>query len=135
MSERYEEIEHTADLAIKAYGRDLEELFANAAWGMGQLIANLEELEPQVQRQIHLRSTDYDALLVDWLNELLYLHDTEGESYAAYDIESLSSTELRVTVRGGKMSEGKIEIKAVTFHDLKIGETERGFEATIVFDV
>jgi SHS2 domain-containing protein len=135
MDERYEEIEHTADLAIKAYGRDIKELFANAAWGMGQLMANLEEVEPQAQRQIHLTATDYEALLVDWLNELLYLHEMEGEFYIAYEIESLSPTELRATVQGGKVSKVKAEIKAATFHDLEIRGTGRGFETTIVFDV
>ena len=135
MGKRYEEVEHTADLAIRVYGWDMEELFANAAWGMGQLMANLEEVKPQIQRQIHLTAPDYDALLVDWLNELLYLGDTEGEFYAAYEIESLSPTEIKATVRGGKISEVKTEIKAVTFHGLEIKETEHGFEATIVFDV
>jgi len=135
MDKRYEEIAHTADLAMRAYGRDMKELFANAAYGMFSLMADLSAIAPVVQRRVHLQAPDQEALLVDWLNELLYLHEAEGEVYCSFDIQALSPTELSATVRGEKTEEVTKVIKAATFHDLKITRTEDGYAVTITFDV
>jgi SHS2 domain-containing protein len=132
---RFEELEHTADLALKVYGRSLKEVFANAAYGMFSLMADLERLEPTISHAISLESLDYDALLIDWLNELLYLHEVEEEIYTHFEIEALSSTTLSATVQGTKTIASKLAVKAATFHDLEIRETEDGYLAIIVFDV
>jgi SHS2 domain-containing protein len=131
----FEELEHTADLALKVRGHSLEEIFANAAYGMFSLMADLGELEPTISHEISLESLDYEALLVDWLNELLYLHEVEGEIYSLFEIETLSSTTLSAIVWGGKMATSKLTVKAATFHDLEIRETGEGYLATVVFDV
>jgi len=133
---RYEEIEHTADLAIRAYGRDMKELFANAAYGMFSAMGiDLEAVRPTLRREMCLEAPDREALLVDWLNELLYLHETEGEIYADFDIRALSAIELRANVMGTKGDDAEIVIKAATFHDLKIERIDKGYVATIVFDI
>ena len=133
---RYEEIEHTADLAIRAYGRDMKELFANAAYGMFSAMGiDLEAVRPTLRREMCLEAPDREALLVDWLNELLYLHETEGESYADFDIRALSETELRASIMGTKGDGTKVVIKAATFHDLKVERIDKGYVATIVFDI
>jgi len=133
---RYEEIEHTADLAIKAYGRDIKELFANAAYGMFSAMGiDLEAIKPTLRREVRLEAPDREALLVDWLNELLYLHETEGEIYADFDIHALSETELRANIMGTKGNGAKIVIKAATFHNLEIARMEDGYAVTITFDV
>jgi len=132
---RFEELEHTADLALKVHGHSLEEIFANAAYGMFSLMADLEGLEPTISHEISLESLDYEALLVDWLNELLYLHEVEEEIYTRFEIETLSSSALSATVWGAKMAASKLTVKAATFHDLEIKETEDGYLATVVFDV
>ena len=130
----FEELEHTADLALKVHGYSLEEIFANAAYGMFSLMADLEGLEPTISHEISLESLDYEALLVDWLNELLYLHEVEEEIYTRFEIEALSPTVLSAIVWGAKMT-SKLTIKAATFHELEIRETEDGYLTTIVFDV
>jgi len=132
---RFEELEHTADLALKVHGHSLKEVFANAACGMFNLMADLEELEPTISREISLESLDYEALLVDWLNELLYLHEVKEEIYARFEIEALSPTALSAIVWGAKMTASKLTVKAATFHDLEIRETEDGYLATVIFDV
>lgn len=135
MIKRFEEIEHTADLAIKAYGRDIRELFANAAHAMFALMAEPSLEEPAREREVSLEATDYEGLLVDWLNELIYLHEVEGETYYQFSIKTLSPTELKAHVTGGPTKSKTKAIKAATFHDLKINEIANGFMATIVFDV
>jgi len=133
---RYEEIEHTADLAIRAYGPDMKELFANAAYGMFSAMGiDLEAVRPTLRREMCLEAPDREALLVDWLNELLYLHETEGEIYADFDIRALLAIELRANVMGTKGDGTKVVIKAATFHDLKIERIDKGYVATIVFDI
>ncbi len=132
---RFEEIEHTADLAMRAYGRDMKELFVNAAYGMFSLMADLEGLTPTVTREVRLEAPDQEALLVDWLNELLYLNEVEEEVYCSFEIHSLSPTEISATVGGDKAGEVTKVIKAATFHDLEITRTEDGYIATITFDV
>ncbi len=131
----FEELEHTADLALRVYGRDLKELFANAAYGMFYLMADLPALEPTTSHEVHLEAFDCETLLVDWLNELLYLHETEGEIYNRFQLKTLSPTHLTASVAGGEGEARKATIKAATFHDLAIEETEDGYVATIVFDI
>jgi SHS2 domain-containing protein len=130
----FEELEHTADLALKVHGHSLEEIFANAARGMFSLMADLDDLALSVSREVHLEAPDRESLLVDWLNELLYLHEVEEEIYSRFEIETLSTT-LSATVWGTKMEASKLTVKAATFHDLEIRETEDGYLTTIVFDV
>jgi len=131
----YEEVEHTADAAIRAFGRDLPELFANAAYGMFDLLADMEKLHPTVEREVFLEASDLETLLVDWLGELLYLREACGEAYKEFEIVTLSPRELRAVAKGGKGFVPRMDIKAVTYHDLKIEKTEEGYVATIVFDV
>jgi len=132
---RYEEVEHTADAAIRVYGRDLPELFANAAHGMFELLADMEELQPTSEREISLVAPDLETLLVDWLGELLYLREAHGEVYKEFEIATLSPTELRAVAKGGKGFVRRMDIKAVTYHGLKIERGEEGYVATVVFDV
>ncbi|MGB5934166.1 MAG: bifunctional riboflavin kinase/FAD synthetase [Anaerolineae bacterium] len=132
---RYEEVEHTADAAIRAFGRDLPELFANAAYGMFDLLADMGELGPTIEREVSLEASDLEALLVDWLGELLYLREAHDEVYKEFELSTLSPTELRAVVKGGKRFVPRMGIKAVTYHDLKIEKMEEGYAASIVFDV
>ncbi|HID61297.1 MAG TPA: archease [Anaerolineae bacterium] len=132
---RFEEVEHTADLALKVHGHSLEEIFANAAYGLFSLMADLENLSPNISREVHLEAPDRESLLVDWLNELLYLHEVEEEIYIRFEIETLSSTTLSATVWGINKKSSKVTVKAATFHNLEIKETEDGYLATVVFDV
>ena len=133
---RFEEVEHTADLALKVHGHSLKEVFINAACGLFSLMADLENLAPSVSREVHLEAPDRESLLVDWLNELLYLHEVEEEIYSRFEIENLSSSALSATAWGAtKMEASKLTVKAATFHDLEIKKTGDGYLATVVFDV
>ncbi len=131
---RYEPADHTADLAIRVYGGDLPQLFANAAYALFDLMT---ELPPSAsrERRVSLESSDLEGLLVDWLNELIYLHETEGETYTDFQIEELSPSGLRARIHGAPTVRKTKAIKAATYHDLSIRNTPAGFEAHIVFDV
>lgn len=132
---KFEEIEHTADWAFRAYGQNLRELFVNAATSLFALQGSLTDASPTVTREVQIEGVDRETLLVNWLNELLYLQETQHETYDRFEIFDLSETQLRAQIHG--KPRGKIEkvIKAATFHDLEIKQTNEGWEATIVVDV
>jgi SHS2 domain-containing protein len=135
MDRRFEEIEHTADIAIRVWGGDLAELFANAAYGMACQLADPDEVRLTVERSVELEAYDAETLLVAWLGELLYLGERDGCVFVEFDMREVAPTRLRAVARGGAAREHRGYIKAVTFNELEIRRTEAGYETVIVFDV
>jgi len=135
MENRFEEVEHTADIAIRVRGRDLAELFANGAYGMACQMADPDAVEQVVERPIELEAYDVETLLVTWLGELLYLGERDGCVFTDFDMIEVASTRLRAVARGGPAEEHRRHIKAVTFSEMEIVHTDAGYETTIVFDV
>ena len=130
----FEELEHVADVALRAYGRDWGELLVNAAVGMFSLIAHADDAPLSSEHHISLAAQDCETLLVDWLGELLYLHEMEGEVYVEFEMLTTSPTSLRTIARGTDQWSPVTAIKAVTFNDLQISSTDSGLAVTIVFD-
>ena len=131
----FEEIEHTADVAIRVRGRDLAELFANAALGMAHQLADVDAVEPVIEEAIGLTAYDAETLLVAWLGELLYLGERDCCVFVSFDMRETTHQGLRAMARGGPVREYRRYIKAVTFNDLAIRPTDEGYEAVVVFDV
>jgi SHS2 domain-containing protein len=129
------EVEHTADWAIRVCGATLPELFVNAAAGMFSLVADLSSVEPTVERIIKVKGVDAEALLVKWLNELLYHTEMNGVVFCDFSIKAFGPTHLRAIAKAGRGLKLKKQIKAATFHNLQIIPTDNGYEATVVFDV
>lgn len=131
----YEEIDHTADWALKVRGRDLPALFANAALGMMEL-AGVQTGEEQGRvRQIELQAIDPEALLVDWLHELLIALELEQLAFREIKLEITGGIKLVGTFRAVPTISMEKPVKAVTYNDLLIQESPDGLEATVVFDV
>jgi riboflavin kinase/FMN adenylyltransferase len=131
----YEELEHTADWAIRVRGRDLAELFAHAGQAMFAMMGADLSAPTRSGHALHLSDLDAEALLVRWLNSLLYLQEMNGELYTRFDVRRATPTEIEATVHGAPGKPTRAKIKAVTFHDLRIEETSEGLAATLVFDV
>ena len=133
---RYEEIEHTADVGIRAHGRSLEELFANAAEGMFSLIADLAAVKPVGEIEVRLQAEDISTLFLQWLSELLFLHETQRLLFSSFDVH-IVGTSLQGHARGEaidkKRHELKLVIKAVTRHGLTV-DPEKGI-AEVIFDI
>jgi len=135
---RVEEIEHTADWAIRVRARDLPDLFASAARGMFGLLTDLSAVVPDRQFEIDLQAIDAETLLIDWLNELLYLAEQHGVVFIEFTIRELAangSARLRAQAGGGRPAELFKVIKAATFHGLSIRQGDDGLQAELVFDV
>jgi SHS2 domain-containing protein len=131
-----EVLEHTAEVRLRVAGPTLGALLAEA----GRALAAVELDGPPpapagAWRTIEVRSTDRDALLVDWLNELVYLAETECWVPSEFEIEAVGPTELRARARGVPLDAAPARVKAATFHGLRIAETAGGLEAEVILDV
>ena len=132
----FEEIEHTADWALRVRGRDLSHLLLNAAQGMSSLLVSDPTSIPlNHQEQIDLDAYDAESLLVNWLSELAYRAEAQGLVFAGFELQNVTPTGLQAVVHGGHVADLKKHIKAVTYHNLEIIETDKGLEVTVVFDV
>ena len=137
----YEIIEHTADVGIKANGATLKELFENAAKGMFGIIGGKPHPEAKIKKKIEIKKEveALEELLVAWLSELLYVFNKEEILFCSFNVIELNNSRIVGEAGGTKidLSQDAIqaEIKAVTFHDLKIEEGKYGFNCRIIFDV
>ena len=132
----FEEVEHTADRALRVWGRDLAELFANAALGMNSLmIAATPEGEPAPARHITLEAIDAENLLVAWLSELAYWAEKELVLFTHFEFQRISPTGLNAVARGKHLNMLEKHVKAVTFHNLEIRPVSDGLSTIVVFDV
>ena len=132
----FEEIEHTADRAIKIYASNLEQLLINAAGGMNSLLEpQYDASSRQAEKSIELEAIDAESLLVEWLSELAYWAETDMLVFHKFNLHSVSPTYLKAKISGRRAVQLEKHIKAVTYHDLEIIQTDRGLTATVVFDV
>lgn len=147
MHKDFEQIPHTADIEIRVYGKTKSELFAHALMGMFQVIGpkalgcvirdgRIECSQLPQTRAVEVQSFDLESLLVDFLSEALYLSDVHNEAYLHADIHELTDTRIRATLHG-IVVEGfeVVEIKAVTYHDLRIEQLDGLWQTNIVFDI
>ncbi len=130
----YEEIEHTADWALRVWAPDLAGLLEQAALGMYELSGIRAYDRRREKRSLKIESTDAEGLLVNFLNELLHFLDQENIAFDEFDLAA-SETEAIANLAGSTVAERKKEIKAVTYHNLLIQKKLLGLEAQIVFDV
>jgi SHS2 domain-containing protein len=133
-------LEHTADAEFIAYGRTLDEAFANAARAMFGLTVDLSKVRPVEAREITLTAGSPEDLLFDWLSELLYLSDVDRMVFSQFDVQITRDGEywLNATARGEKIAprhEISLNIKAVTYHDLRVEKRNNAYEAQVLLDI
>lgn len=142
MNLRYRILPHTADGKFQAYGRTLEEAFRNAALAMASLMWDWSRIEPRIRREIRVGGNDLEQLLVRFLAEIVYLLDAErfllgGVPSLEIGADGASGFDLRAVVEGETLSENHEihgDVKAVTYHELKIEECD-GFTVQVVVDM
>jgi len=136
----YELIEHTADIGIRVKAEDLKALFKNAASAMFDIIA---EKKPETRAQkpetisIEQKADNLEELFVNWLNELLSLSAVKELIFFDFEINKIDEKTLRAAATGEDTKNYKVntEIKAATYHELKLEKTVSGWQAEVIFDV
>lgn len=131
----FEILGHTADVRLRVTGRTVEELFRNALRGMSSVIKSGAKGEVS-KREVEVHSQDQTALLVDFLNEVLYMSNINKEVYTDIAFRKLGEVSLIGELSGAPISEFDEDIKAVTYHEAEIVKSPEGlFEVTLVFDI
>ena len=133
----------TADIAFRAFGRDLEETFLAAADAtMNVMIEDLDSIRPLLERTVDLENDALDMLLFDFLQELIYYKDAESLALRMREasIEKTGSRYLlHASARGEKLDPDRhpcrVDVKAVTLHQFRLERTDRGWEAFVILDI
>lgn len=135
----FEIVGTTADLAISAIAGTLKGLFATAATGLFSLLADPTSIRPISQRTVTAEAGDLVGLLIAFLNELLFLHESEDWLMASVSITTVSPTRIEAVMAGETIDSTRHQIqrhvKAVTYHRASVRRTSRGWEATVIVDV
>jgi SHS2 domain-containing protein len=134
---RFEVLEHTADVGVRAVGSSLKECFRQMTLGLLE-ISGAYRPDGGDKRDISVEADDLGALLVYWLEEVLYLQDSADAVVTDVTVDRVESMEARGSVsivpRGDDVLEGTA-VKAITYHQLSVARTEEGWAATVFFDI
>ena len=140
--QKFEYLDHTADLKVRAKGKTLEEAFENVALGAVNFITDVSKVRKKDEHKVSVRSKRLESLLYDFLEELLYLIDTEGFLFSgaskmviAKEADGEYSLSCKALGDSYKSYERKGDLKAVTYSDMEINEKRGGFEVIVVFDI
>jgi SHS2 domain-containing protein len=134
--QRYEILEHTTDLRIRAFGKTREELFLNMMIGMFEgAKTKVKEEKAMVAREVRIKSADETSLLVDFLSEILTLSDINNEAYSEIEFKKRTKKEVEAKIFGFPIENIGAEIKAVTYHGLEIKKVNNIWQATVLFDI
>ncbi len=138
----YKLLEHTADIGIRVKGKDLKELFQNAALAMFDIIAErklkIKNEKLKIKKIIiKQKAGDLEELFVNWLNELLSLSAIKEVIFSDFQINKIDKNVLQSVVIGSDIKNYKVntEIKAATYHELRLEQVEGGWQVSVIFDV
>jgi SHS2 domain-containing protein len=129
-------VDHTSEVQLQVGAESLGGLAAEAGRALGLLLLRGAAAEPSgPPRTLEVESADREALLVDWLNEILFVAETESWVPLEFEVQVASPTTLRAAARGVTVEEPPVHVKAATFHGLRVAEGEDGLHAEVIFDV
>lgn len=140
----FELVAHTADIGLRAWGGTLEDLFAQAARGMVELLVDSERILQREERRVTVASGDLEEVLVGWLQEILYLYEVGHFVASEFRVARVGPDGVEAVLLGEPIDRARhtprMDIKAATYHDLRIERIRRGeggdrFETVVIFDV
>ena len=137
---KFEYLDHTADIGIRAYGQDLKDLFENAAEAMLAVTAELDTIDEMMLIEVSVTASTLPDLMLNWLGELNFQHEVEEIFFCRTEIREISPNRLRAVVFGEARNENRhvvlAEIKSVTFHQLQVEQASDGvWTAQVIFDI
>lgn len=142
MEKRFEYLQHTAEAKFAAYGKTLEEAFANAALAMENIMIDTESVKPKIKKKITIETKNLKALLFDFLQEFLVLFDSE--LFALNKTEGMeikqhgSDYHLNCIIYGDNAQKYEIRsgVKSVTYNEMEIKQEKDGnWKVVVVLDV
>ncbi len=135
----YRILDHPSDAGIEARGKNLKEAFEFAARGMMSIIVDPESVGAKERKSMKATGTDPENLLVRWLSDILFQYDGNGFLVSDVEVREISANALTADLRGESLNPGKhklrTDIKAVTYHQLKVEMTGEGCLVRVFFDL
>lgn len=127
----------TSDVMFEAYGRDLKEVFENAAYALFSVICKRGKVGKGIEKEIVVESEDARELMIDWLQELIARVDVEELFFSRFDIQEISETRLKAKVYGeeARPEAGETVVKAVTYYGFKFEKTDSGYVVRVSLDI
>jgi len=139
MTSQYELIDHTADFGIHVVGKGPGELFARAAYALFDLITDMAVLEGRNKRKLTVTGSDWADLMINWLREILFFWNGKDRLVKRTDIMSIAENKLSATIYYDRYDPDrhaiKLEIKAVTYHQVQVTSGPAGWESRVIFDI
>ena len=139
MTGRFEFVDHTGDLGVRVFGESLPRLFEQAAEALTFILTDPATIRIKKTRKLLLEAKTDEELLITWLNEFVYLFDTEGLLFKAFEVLSIHDHHLEALAQGEIYIEGrhpiKTAVKAATYHQLKISHHQGVWTAQVIFDL
>jgi SHS2 domain-containing protein len=136
---KYRQLAHTADLGLRIWGATREELFENAGAALTAVLTDRRRLRREKTAEILLEAPDLEALLVAWLNHLLYLYDVDAFLGREFQVTELTPQRLAAQARGETYDPGRhvarTAVKAATYHHLEIISRNGRWQATVILDL
>ena len=137
--ERFKVLDISGDVGLTAFGDSLQEAFVNAAIGMYSLVTALDAVAATKTIEVSVENQLPDGLLVSWLNELIFHFDTYGFIGKRIDVNEFSEKRISASIAGEEFDperhEGKLLIKAATYHQLRIEKKDERWEISVIFDI
>lgn len=127
----------TSDVMIEVYGRDLKELFENAALGMFSVICQIPKIKPEKVIEIEVRAESLEDLMIAWLQELIARVDIDGMFFSKFEVLEVDENHLKAKVYGeeAKPEKGGTLVKAVTYYKYKFEKSKNGYKVRVAFDI
>ncbi len=136
---RFEILDISGDVGLRAFGKDLEDLFINAGNGLYSLITDTRNIKAVSSINVDVSGSSLEGLMVAWLNELVYFFDTDGFIGSSINLKKLNNNSLTAVIHGEEFDPEKHDrgllIKAATYHRLKIKKGNSTWIAEIIFDI
>lgn len=135
----FEILEHPADIGFRAFGHTVAALFENAALALVSIAIETDDVEIHHEYPLEAVAADYESLLVAWLSEVLYWFDGKRIAFRQFRVQHAGPDRLRGVglgePRDPSRHRAKLSVKAVTWHQLKIVQTDTGWIAEVYLDV
>jgi len=127
----------TSDVMFEAYGKDLKELFQNAAEALFSVICKIKQVKPKETEEFEVKADNLENLMINWLQSLIAIVDTEQKFFSKFEIEEIDNTHLKAKLKGEPIRPelGETVVKAVTMYKYKLEKTSKGYKVTVSLDI
>jgi len=126
-----------SDVMFEAYGKTKKELFENAAEALFGVICKIKQVKPKETEEFQIKANNLEDLMLNWLQALIAIVDTEEKFFSKFEIEEITETKLKAKLKGEpiKPELGETVVKAVTMYNFKLEKTKQGYKTTVSLDI